>query len=176
MNLAFVRLCPPIMALSLAGCFGQVAPRTGVEGPVIPMNAPVMVVALPSGMENSSTIAHAMVTQALAKQGHAVSADAGLHVEIAMAERFAPVSVGDLAGNAISPSRKRQFLRSCAYRIQRLTTAVYSIKQPGVTRAWAEEQHCKAGLNDIIPALADRAVALLIKPELAGRTKRTGKN
>ena len=176
MNLAFVRFCPPIMALCLAGCAGQVATRTGVDGPAIPVNAPVMVVALPSGMENSTTIAQTMVMQALTRQGHAVSADAGLHVEIAMAERIAPVSVNDLTGNAISPSRKRQFLRSCAYRIQRLTIAVYSIKQPGVTRVWAEEQHCKAGLNDIIPALADRAVALLTKPELAGRTKRTGKN
>lgn len=176
MNTTVPRLIVSALAFCTAGCAAQIETRTGAEGVALASKVPVMVVALPLGMDGHSSSAQAAVTHALVKQGHAISDDSGVHLEVAISERSAPVQVSSLAGADISASRKRPFLRFCAYRIHRLTIAAYSIKQPGVTRVWAEEKHCRAELNDTIPLLAEQAVALLVKPERAGSTKRMGKN
>ncbi len=176
LNSPFSRFCPTILALCIAGCAGQITTDTGVQGLAIAANAPVTVVASPDAKEAASSLAQAAVAQALVKHGHAISTEARVHVEVALAERSAQIAVTNVAGDQISPSHKRGFMQSCAYRIQRLTIAVYDDGQPGVTRAWAEERHCKAGLKESISALAERAVALLDEPALAGKTQRTGKN
>jgi hypothetical protein len=165
-----------VLALCSAGCAGQIATQTGIQGPAIAAKAPVSVVVSPVGADAASNLAQAAVTHALVQQGHTVSADARLHVEVAIAERSAPIAVDNATGEAVSPSRKRRFLQSCAYRIQRLTIAVYSDDKPGVTKVWAEEKHCKGGIQDSIKALSESAVALLIDPTLARETRRTGKN
>lgn len=176
MNSPLSRFCPSILALCIAGCAGQITTQTGVQGLAIAAQAPVTVVALPDGVDGAGSLAQAAVEQALVKEGHRISADAQVHVEVALAERSAQSALDSVAGQHISPSHKRRFLQSCAHRIQRLTIAVYADRQPGVTRVWAEERHCRAGLKDSIAALSERAVALLDEPALAGKTRRAGKS
>lgn len=172
----FSHLYAPALALCVGGCAGQVATQTGIAGKAIEANTTFAIVASPTEQEGTNSLAQAAVASALAQRGHAMAADAQLRVEVSVAERRAPIAVEDLAGKEVSPSRKRRFLQSCAQRIQRLTIAVYTDKQPGVTRVWAEERHCKAELQASITALSERAVALLVDPALPLQTKRLGLN
>lgn len=176
MNSGSSRLYAPVLALCLASCAGQIATQTGITGPAIEANAPVAVVASSVGADGAGSLAQAAVARALVQQGHTISADAPIQVEVAIAERSAPMAIDNAAGEAISLSKKRRFLQSCPYRLQRLTIAVYADGQPGTTRVWAEEKHCKGAVQDSITALSERAVALLGAPTLAGKTRRTGKN
>ncbi|MFM9937076.1 MAG: hypothetical protein ACKVOL_12880, partial [Novosphingobium sp.] len=99
-----------------------------------------------------------------------------LRVEVAIAERPAQVDLRPLAGAALSPAKTQRLLQDCHDRTHRLTLAVTDPAHAGVTRAWAEEHHCKGTLAASLPALAQQAVAALAVAAPERSTERAGKD
>lgn len=165
-----------IMLLCAAGCAGPVATQTGIAGPALGARVPLAIVAAPGGNADMRQLAQTAVEQALTRQGHAIAANADMRLEIAIAERRAPVGVNQPAGASLSAAKRQRFLQSCTDRTHRLTVALYDPARPGVTRAWAEEYHCKGTVAQSLPALADRLVATLENPALAGLSQRKARD
>lgn len=165
-----------IILLCAAGCAGPVVTQTGIAGPALGARIPLAIVTAPGENGDMRKLAQAAVEQALARQGHTIAADAALHMEIAVAERRAPVGVDHSAGAALSQAKQQRLLQSCTDRTHRLTVALYDPSRPGVTRAWAEEYHCKGTLAQSLPALADRLVATLENPAMAGLSQRKARD
>ena len=121
-------------------------------------------------------MARAAVADALGKHGYRLVPDAALRIDVAIAERAAQVDVRPLVGAPLSPAKSQRLLQDCHDHTHRLTLAVYDPATPGVTRAWAEEHHCKGTLAASLPALADQAVAALAVAAPERRSKRAGKD
>ena len=136
--------------------------------------------------------AYTAVAEALGRYGYPVSSEAPYRIEIALAERAADVDVLALAqsgaqpgaqtaaGSALSPAKTKRLFQDCKDQTHRLTLAVIAAAgqpvRPGVTRAWAEEHHCKGTLAASLPALADQAVAALALTGGERITKRRGQD
>lgn len=128
--------------------------------------------------------AHTAVAEALGHRGYSVVSEAPYRIEIALAERAADVDVrpvaGPVAGPALSPAKTKRLFQDCKDQTHRLTLAVIAASgspaRPEVTRAWAEEHHCKGTLAASLPALADQAVAALALAGGERISKRQGKD
>ena len=145
----------------LAGCAGQVDVKSGATGAALPAGATIALIGT-SANDNPLIIeAQRQVVAALAAQGHDIAPDAPTRIEIGLTDRLASTGVGVLGGAELSAAKKKAFL-GCKGRIHRLVLTSYGAgPDVPVTRAWAEEQQCKAGLEESIAGLAEKAVAAL---------------
>ncbi|MBU6269105.1 MAG: hypothetical protein KGN34_16275 [Sphingomonadales bacterium] len=175
MKIVSTRVLAALALLGVAGC-GQVLTRTGMAGPALAGGVPLAIAVAPTGSEQADRQAGEAVKRALELRGHAIRADAPTRIEVALAGRAATEALDNVAGGTISPARRYHVLQSCHRRIDRLTLAVYEDGKPGVTRAWAEEHHCHGAPADSLPALAERALAVLHDPAEAGQRVRRGRD
>lgn len=160
----------------LAGCAGPIATRSGIAGPPLSPGAALALVPLAESAGSTAEAARAAVTEALARQGYQLVADAPLRIEVALAERAAGADVRALSGAVLSPAKTQRPLQDCRDRTHRLTLVAYDPARPGLTRAFAEEHHCKGTLAASLPALADQAVRALASVVPERVTTRAGKD
>jgi hypothetical protein len=171
-----LRLWPFILLAGAAACSGPIATRSGLAGPVVAATTPVALAAAPDAAGSAYQLASMAVADALRHHGYRLAADAPMRIEIGISERGAEAAVLPLAGPALSSAKAPRLLQNCQDRTHRLTLAVYDPAQPGMTRTWAEEHHCRGNLAESMAALADQAVSALAGPALDGRSERTGKD
>lgn len=116
------------------------------------------------------------VIAALARRGLGVSKGAQARLDIGLTNRSASTGIGVIEGETLSPAKRRVFLQSCKDRTYRLSLAYYGAGADiPITRAWAEEYHCKGTLEASISDLAEKAVAALEKGASLETEKRRGK-
>ena len=176
MKTGLPRSWPLILLAGVAACSGPIATRSGIEGPPVTPATAVALAPLPEGAGAATLTARVVVAKALERHGYRVTPDAPLRIDVALAERAAEVDVRTLAGPALSPAKPQRLLQDCHDRTHRLTLAAYDPARPGVTRAWAEEHHCKGPIAASLSALADQAVAALAAATPEQRTERPGKD
>lgn len=169
-----------ILLAGAAACAGPVTTRSGIEGPPVLAATAVTLAPVPQDAGPAALAAHTAVAEALGRRGYPVMSDAPFRIEIALAERAADVDVRPVAGPALSPAKTKRLFQDCKDQTHRLTLAVIATSgspaRPRVTRAWAEEHHCKGTLAASLPALADQAVAVLAHAGPERSTNRPGKD
>lgn len=177
-----------ILLAGAAACAGPVTTRSGIEGPPVLAATAVTLAPVPQDAGPAALAAHTAVAEALGRRGYPVASDAAYRIEIALAERAADVDVrpvvgpvaGPVSGPALSPAKTKRLFQDCKDQTHRLTLAVIATSgspaRAGVTRAWAEEHHCKGTLAASLPALADQAVAALALGGGERISKRQGKD
>lgn len=165
-----------MLLAGVAACSGPIATRTGLDGPPVAPATAVALMPAPEGAGPAILSACDAVAQALGRRGYRLSDDASLRIEVALAERAASVDVRPLTGGALSPAKTKRLLQNCEDRTHRLTLAASDPARPGVTRAWAEEHHCKGTLDASLPTLADQAVAALALDVPERVTERSGRD
>lgn len=166
---------PIALGLALAGCAGPVETHTGFSGKTgLPANA--LVVATPNEKPGTmSQTARDVVAQELARQGYTISEKGEATVLVTVAERPAMVEVRAAQGDVVSPEKRQRLLQSCADRTHRLTLVMLA-PDGEVSRAWAEERHCKGTLAQSLKPLAQSAIASLAGQQAAGVVLRSGRD
>ena len=173
-----------ILLAGAAACAGPVTTRSGIAGPPVLSATAVTLAPMPQDASPAAMAAHTAVAEALGRHGYPVSSDAPFRLEIAMAERAADVDVrpvaGSVTGPALSTAKTKRLFQDCEDQTHRLTLVVIAASgqpvRPEVTRAWAEEHHCKGTLAASLPSLADQAVAALALAGGERITKRRGQD
>lgn len=163
--------------LALGACSGPIETRAGLQGAGLPQSATVALAEVAGPLSDSAR--HAVASE-LERHGFTVSrlsaSEAGtIRILVALAERPASLAVLGSDGAVVSPAKHRKLLQGCADRTQRLSLVAES-PDGTVTRAWAEEYHCKATLAETLEPLAARAVALLAGDDPQGRPLRFGRD
>ena len=171
---------PLILIAAMAACAGPITTRSGIEGPPV-LAATAFALAPAAEDAGSATLtARDAVAAALERHGYRLSSEAPLRIEVALSERAADIDVRTLGGPAISPAKTTRLFQDCRDRTHRLTLAVMDLAvpptRPGVTRAWAEEHHCKGTMAASLPSLAEQAVAALSLGGFERSTQRSGKD
>jgi hypothetical protein len=164
----------------VAACAGPITTRSGLEGPSVPAASAVALAPAAEDAGSAARAARVAVAQALESQGYRLSSEAPLRIEVALSERAADVDVRALGGPTLSPAKTARLFQDCRDRTHRLTLAVIDLASPptrtGVTRAFAEEHHCKGTLAASLPSLAEQAVAALGLGGAERSTIRSGKD
>lgn len=159
------RALPGLMVLAamLGGCAGQPEFARGRGGQTPAGRAVVLVMA--PGAEGSSLAPplRAAMVSALARHGLEVRGDAAVRIEAAVSERPSAMTISGSDGAVIAPGIGRQFLQRCDHRTWRLVV-VWSGDGAGSGRGMAERASCHGRVEDMLPALAERAVAELTSP------------
>lgn len=154
---------PLLFALTASGCASNPSVRAGVAGASLQPGTTIVMIGTSASDSPFAIEARKAVTDALARHGHAVSANAPARLEIGLTDRAASTGVGIIDGEPLSPAKRRRLLQRCDLRTDRLTLTYYG---PGatvpITRAWSETHQCKGKLEGSIARLADEAVAALI--------------
>jgi hypothetical protein len=166
---------PIALGLALAGCAGPVETHTGFFGKT-GLPATALVVATPN--ENpgaTSQMARDVVAQELVQQGYTVAERGGATVLVTVAERPATVEVRSAQDAVVSPEKRKRLLQSCVDRTHRLTLVMLA-PDGEVSRAWAEERHCKGTLAQSLKPLAQSAIASLAGKQAAGVVLRSGRD
>lgn len=158
-------------SLSCAACSGPIETRAGLQGAVLASAGPVEVVASPEQVGPLVDSARQAVVREMQRQGVMVSDNAEARIIVALAERPASLGVMSAAGQDLSSPKRRKLLQNCADRTQRLML-VAERPDGQVSRAWAEEYHCKEALAQTIDPLAAQAVASLVGRQGPGRALR----
>lgn len=164
-------LCLPL----IGGCANRIDLRSGAAGPALPPTSSVAIIG--ATKEDNPLVAEARdaVVKSLARRGHAIVSEAPARIEIGLTDRLATTGVGVIGGNTLSAAKGHKFLQSCKDRTYRLTLTYYSAgSDVSVTRAWAEEQHCKGAIRDSIASLADKAVSALALGSSSETSNRRG--
>ena len=151
-----------VLAALLAGCTGQVRLNTGATGPAIPAGSAVTLIGTAKNDHLLVAQAQKEVLAALASRGHSAGSGGAARIEVGLSDRLATTGIGVLEGPELSAAKKKKFLQTCKDRTYRLVLTYYGAgADVPVTRAWAEERHCKGPIDASIAALAERAVASL---------------
>lgn len=159
----------------IGGCANRIDLRSGAAGPALSPNSSMAVIG--ATKEDNPLVAEARdaVVKSLARRGHAIVPQAPARIEIGLTDRLATTGVGVIGGNTLSAAKGHKFLQSCKDRTYRLTLTYYSAgSDVSVTRAWAEEQHCKGAIRDSIASLADKAVSALALGSSSETSNRRG--
>jgi hypothetical protein len=164
-------MCLPLMN----GCASRIDLRAGAAGPAIPPASGLALIGITPQDSPLAVSAREAVVKALARRGHVLAAEGPARIEIGLTDRLASTGVGVIGGAPLSPAKSRKFLQSCKDHTYRLTLTYYSAAPDvAVTRAWAEEQHCKGTIAESIAGLADKAVAALARGSSSETSKRRG--
>ncbi len=164
------------LALSTGGCSSQIQLMSGATGPAMPAGATIAIVGVSQDKLETTAKAQDAVIAALARRGRSVSSDAQARLDIGLTDRSASTGIGVIGGETLSPAKAHKFLQSCKDRTYRLTLAYYGAgADVPITRAWAEEHHCKGTIDASIASLAEKAVAALELGASAETDKRRGK-
>lgn len=146
----------------LAGCAGQVRPRSGATGQALPPASSLAIVGIQPEDAPLAVKARAEVSAALGRRGHAVAPGGADRIEIGLTDRAASTGIAVIGGEELSPAKRRRFLQTCKERTYRLVLTRYGAgSDVPVTRAWAEEHHCRGAVGERIAGLAENAVAAL---------------
>ncbi len=164
-----------LMSLICAACSGPVETRSGIAGAPVPASATVAVFASPDQHDAASGSARDAVAKALTQYGYIVSDEGALRVTVGLGERPASLAVLAADGAVVSGAKRQKLLQECADRTQRLTLVAEN-SGGEVSRAWAEESHCKSGLDKAVEPLAMQAVARLVGRHGSGRDLRFGRD
>jgi hypothetical protein len=150
------------LAILLGGCTNQVRLNSGATGPAIAANTSITFIGTNQTDGQLARQVQASVADALTARGHKVGADGPMRIEVGLTDRPAITGVSVIDGAELSPPKGKAFLQSCRDRTYRLVLTYYGVGDTiPVTRAWAEERHCKGTIDDSIRSLADKAVAAL---------------
>ena len=159
-----------LIAAQLVGaCAGPV--RTHFAGTTPLASAPVL-----AGAEARARQYWPQIEQALHENGIVLAPDAAAELEFSVGTR--PASVALVAGDAArSGGKKRRALQSCPDALLRVVMAVTD-RGTGklLARGWAEEAHCHATTDDVVPALAARAARMLVAPVADGTALRAARD
>lgn len=164
-----------LMSLICAACSGPVETRSGIAGAPVPASATVAVFASPDQHDATSGSARAAVAKALSQYGYTVSDEGALRITVGVGERPASLAVLGADSTVLSGPKRQKLLQECADRTQRLTL-VAEIPGGGISRAWAEESHCKGELDQALEPLAAQAVARLVGRHGSVRDLRFGRD
>jgi hypothetical protein len=150
------------LAALLGGCTSHVRLNSGATGPAMPANATISFIGTHQVDGQLARQAQASVADALEKRGHMIGPDAAMRIEVGLTDRPAITGVSVIDGAVLSPPKGKAFLQSCRDRTSRLVLTYYGVGDTvPITRAWAEERHCKGTIDGSIRSLADKAVAAL---------------
>jgi hypothetical protein len=168
-----------IVAMTLAtasGCTNNVSLRSGSTGMPLAENEAMAIVGATPNDPAMAVRAQNAVIAALGKRGHVVTPDAAARLEIGITDRLASSGISVIGGQELSAAKRRKFLQSCEDRTYRLVLTHYgATNDVPVSRAWAEEHHCKGTLESSIDGLAEKAVAALVKGSSSEVSERRGK-
>lgn len=164
-----------LMSLICAACSGPIETRSGIAGAPVTGHATVAVLASPDQHDEATGSARDAVAKALTQYGYIVSDEAPLRITVGLGERPASLEVLGADGTVLSGAKRQKLLQDCADRTERLTLVA---ETPGgaISRAWAEEDHCKGGLAQALEPLATQAVAQLVGRHENGRDLRFGRD
>lgn len=164
-------MCLPLMS----GCAHEVSLHAGAAGPTPSPASAMTMIGLTREESPLAAEARDAVAKALARHGLALAPDAPARIEIGLTDRLASTGVAVIGGEALSAPKPHKFLQSCKDHTYRLTLTYYSAgPEVSVTRAWAEEQHCKGAITDSIATLAEKAVTALTQGSSSETSKRRG--
>jgi hypothetical protein len=165
-----------VSALLLAGCSGPIETRVSSEGKGIVDPATIMIET--SDAVGLVALARANILDVLAKRGFTSASDGQLQLDVALSERNAAIAVStgsDADQRVTVPAKSKRAFQSCADKEYRLAIVLTRISDGVVAyRGTASEYHCNATLNDVLPLLAERAIADLAAPKGAYRLSRSG--
>lgn len=152
-------------ALLLTGCAAPVVTRIDTAMPgAQPVSASFVVADFPGDVAPVQRYATGLVAQSLAQRGwsNAESAEFALSVTLSDRPAQSQLLLGDDYGKpagVIGPAATRNNNRGCARRDHRLTvTLVHRATGELVYSGAASEYHCKAGLEQNVPALVAAAL------------------
>jgi hypothetical protein len=156
-----------LLPILLAACGGPVQTRVSSTGPGVVEPKTIMRDEIaPTGPARAARDA---VTAMLAKRGFAEAADGELQLQVALSERDAALAVSAVTPSGkrnIAPAKQKKPLQSCLDREYRISVVLTRISDGAmVYKGDAAEYHCKAKLAEVMPSLAERALADLAKPK-----------
>jgi hypothetical protein len=117
------------------------------------------------------------VEEALHARGIGVDDGSAYELHVGASARPDPVGIIGEGGAVLAPPRKQRLFQSCHNKGYRLALAV-SDRRSGaiVARGWAEESHCAASMDSVLPVLARQSVAMLTESAGKGSTLRWTKD
>lgn len=149
-------------------CAGPVRTRYGalpLSGGDAPAQTPVSLSAVSLAAAGASDAARQAVTDALVAKGIRVDEHSPYELHIGLSARPDPVGIADVKGQALALPRKHRMLQSCRNNGYRLSLAVADRRNGMVVaHGWAEESHCTASLDAVLPILARQSVVMLVRP------------
>lgn len=152
-------------ALLLASCAAPVVTRIDTAMPgARPVSASFVVADVPGDVAPVQQDATGLVVQSLAQRGWTISDSADVLLSVTLSDRPAQsqLLLGDDYGKpagVIGPAPTRSNNRGCARRDQRLTvTLAHRATGDLIYSGAASEYHCKAGLEQNLPALVAAAL------------------
>lgn len=123
----------------------------------------------------SARMARDAVAAEMVKRGFQVADQASATLLVTLANRPDVVEARAADGVVVAPEKGRRVFQSCDDRIHRLTLAMLDANGE-VSRAWAEESHCKGTLEQSLKPLAQNAVATLTGAQPTGTQLRSGRD
>ncbi|MBT2188999.1 DsrH/TusB family sulfur relay protein [Sphingobium nicotianae] len=168
-------ICASILTMT-ASCTSHVHLNAGAAGAPLAAGQAVTIIGIgPDGPAIAARAQDAVIA-ALGKHGYVLAPDAAARLEIGITDRPASTGIAVIGGAELSAAKGKRFLQSCKERTYRLVLTYYGpASDLPVTRAWAEEHHCRAAIDASIENLADKAVTALTKgssSETGGRRAR----
>ncbi len=153
-----------VIALLLTACSKSVETRVSSAGVSDFQASNFQVTAPDPSASPELQLAYRLVTKKLADKGMNASDGGALKLEIGISARPANIGIKQL-GKTLALPGKIKPSRQCADQEYRLSVALTRITD-GVEqfRSSAGEYHCKLSLNEILPLLADKAMADLGSP------------
>lgn len=169
-------ICASILSMT-AACTNQVNLNAGAAGaPLAAGQAMTIIGVNPDGTAIAARAQDAVIA-ALGKHGYTLTPDAAARLEIGITDRPASTGIGVIGGIELSAARGKKFLQSCKDHTYRLVLTYYGpASDVPVTRAWAEEHHCRAAIDASIASLADKAVTALARGSSNETSRRRGRD
>lgn len=168
------------LGIALSGCAGPIETYTSLAGSGLAgggnLSAVPLVVSTPHEKPGAvSQQARDVVVEELVAQGYTVADRGGPTLLVTIAERPATTATRAPQGDVLSGDKHGRLFQSCADRTHRLTLVLVGVDGE-VSRASAEERHCKGTLAQSLKPLAHHAVATLAGKQAAGVTVRSGRD
>ena len=167
-----ILLLPLTAGLILSACVKKVDTRISSSGLQNPSPASFILIAPEKTSSASYDIAQAEVKKRLALKGYSASDTGALYLQIGIASRPASLSLKQGESEIAKASGKKTSKR-CPLKEYRLTVALTQISDGAeIYRSSAGEYHCKQSLEQVLPILADAALADIGAPRGVYSTKR----
>ena len=158
---------PLLLAVGLGGCAGPVETHVRSGGAGVRGAAQLMWAPGPDGETPPPMLAGAQkaMEAALRKRGFQFGDAAPVMVAIGVAERPAGIALKGAADEALSRAKRRRLFQDCADRLLRMTVSLTdSASGETLYHGEAQEAHCQAALDEVLPRLAASAVADIAAP------------
>lgn len=156
-----------LLALGLGGCSGKVETHirsdgSGVQGTPLLMWQPE---AAEGTADPALDRAKQAVADRLQQQGFRFAEQAPVMLSVGLAERADRIAVQSSQDAALSPAHRRKGLFPCKGQMVRLSISMTdSATGEKLYGGTAQEAHCKVSLDQLVPYLAETALADLAAP------------